>query len=91
MTHRRFDVGREPVKLDRSLHQAPDAAKGDQDEHSGKGADPTEHMMRAAADMPRRSPVQPKAGTRRFRFRSLAILTRIGNPTRLAAFSQIIR
>ena len=55
---RRLDIGRQPVQLDRALHQAPDAEQQHQDDDRRQGADPAQHVMGAAADMPRRPAMQ---------------------------------
>ena len=66
---RRFDIWGEPVQLDRPFHQPPNAHERGKNQNRDKGArpaeDPVDHGVRAAADPPRRQPVQRKAAARR--------------------------
>ena len=59
---RRLDIGRQPVQLDRPLHQAPDAEQQHQDHDRRERADPAQHAMGAATDPAGRPPMQRPPG-----------------------------
>jgi hypothetical protein len=87
MIERRLHIGRQPVELDRPLHQAPDAEQCNEDHHGGERGEPAQHVMRAAADMARRPAVEMQAPARARRRNCAPLatgLTRVGRRQNVA-------
>ncbi|HWB51046.1 MAG TPA: hypothetical protein VG651_18190 [Stellaceae bacterium] len=60
-----FDIGDEPVELDRTLQQAPDPDDDRQDEDGGEPAEPYQQTMAVMGDMLRRRSRRATAALRR--------------------------
>src|SRR5207237_8735476 len=59
----RLEVRREPVQRDRPVHQAPEHKADEQDQDGGKGAEPSQEMVRPPPDAPGRALMHDPAPT----------------------------